>query len=55
MRGYKHRTKVLSGLEGDAGKKNFIRGDTLCTGLEMTVKNTPVWTTEVYSEKCERL
>lgn len=35
-------------------EENLLRGDTLSTSLEMNVKNIPVWTMEVYGEKCER-
>ena len=42
------------GLGRDAGKEVFVRGDALNTGREMKVKNIPVWTIEVYHEKCER-
>ena len=37
-----------------AGKEIFVRGDALSIGLKMKVTNIPVWTTEVYGEKCYR-
>ena len=49
-----HMRVLQRGLGRDAGKEVFVRGDALNTGREMKVKNIPVWTIEVYGEKCER-
>ena len=41
------------GLGRDTRKEVFVGGDALNTGREMKVKNIPVWTIEVFGEKCK--